>query len=133
MFYSIHQATLQGEWVDSVTRVNKLKLKNLDDYERLVNNKADWRAFSIVAQYLEGIGVLVKENYLDVRLVAQFISGFVLWFWDSFGKMILSVRKANNFPRWMIEAEYLAKRIEDYGKSNSELKIVPSTLITDSQ
>jgi hypothetical protein len=37
--------------------------------------------------------------------------------------MILKVRNEFGFPRFMIEAEYLAKMVNEYGLSHPELKI----------
>jgi hypothetical protein len=83
-----------------------------------------YKAWTMVASYLEGIGVLVWENLVDIRLVSELSSGFIQWYWERFGPGILRCREELNFPRYLIEAEYLAKRVRDFGIEHPELGIV---------
>jgi hypothetical protein len=71
----------------------------------------------------EGAGVLLREGLIDINTVSLLSSGIIIWWWDYFGEMVLKVRKEFGFPRFMIEAEYLAKRVNEYGLSHPELKI----------
>lgn len=83
-----------------------------------------YKAWTMVASYLEGIGVLVRENLVDIRLVSELSSGFIQWYWERFRPGILRCREELNFPRYLIEAEYLAKRVRDFGIEHPELGIV---------
>lgn len=82
--------------------------------------------FTSIALFFEGIGVLVRENLVDVRLVSLLISGAVTGWWENWGPYIVQARAERGFPRWCIEVEYLNDWIREYGREHPELQIVPS-------
>jgi hypothetical protein len=123
LFMGIHQTTLSKEWADAAALTLDIKLRNLDDYRELQKDKERWYSFSLMCQYLEGIGVLVREDLVNVRLVTEYVSGLIMFYWESFGPVILEVRKKNNFPRFMIETEYLYDRVREYAASHPELQV----------
>jgi hypothetical protein len=89
----------------------------------LAKNQELYDSFYYVGIYLEGMGVLVRENLVDIRLVSELTSGYILQWWKQFGPGV-KCREAWKFPRYCIEIEYLAKRIAQYAKEHPELGIV---------
>lgn len=85
--------------------------------------------FYYIEVFYEGLGVLVRENLIDIKLVAEMHSGVILRWWAKFGPAVLKCREAWNLPRYYIETEYLAKRIVEYGKEHPELGISAGNLV----
>jgi hypothetical protein len=73
--------------------------------------------------YLKGIGVLVREDLVDVRLVSQLMSGQINWWWGKYGQGILQCRRDLSWPRYCIDIEYLYDRVNEYGVAHPELQI----------
>jgi hypothetical protein len=126
LFTNLHQFSMTREAIEARYKAFELNLKTAEDYQKLEQDKESQYALSMMSQFVEGIGVLVRENLVDIRLVAEFKSGLVLSYWERFGPMILDVRKKMNFPRFMVEAEYLARRVEEYGEAHPELGVLAS-------
>jgi hypothetical protein len=123
LFTGMYQAFYSKDFADADAIISKLELKNVEDWKRMMDDAEKYKAFSITGQYYEGIGVLVKENLVDIRLVADLMSGGVIWYWEHFGPGINDCRVAFNWPRIGLEAEYLYNRIIKYGREHPELKI----------
>ncbi len=73
----------------------------------------DWAYF---ANLFEGIGVLVKERLVNIRLVSLLISGYVIRYWEKFEEVIIDFREKKKWPRAAIELEYLYTQVIKYGK-----------------
>ena len=123
MFMSIYQTDLSNDFMEALHKVMEMEFKDSDDWKRIRRDRETYKAWSMVANYLEGLGVLVRENLVSVRLVSLLSSGLIQWYWDLFGPGILRCREELNFPRYMIEAEYLAMRVRDYGRDHPKLGI----------
>jgi len=57
--------------------------------------------------FYEGLGVLVRENLLDIRLVALFFTSTTKQFWEKLRDSVYEWRKVSNTPRMLSETEYL--------------------------
>ena len=75
-----------------------------------------------LATFYEGLGVLVKEGYIDIRLVALLMTGRIRVFWEKFEPIIDELREFHNYPRWMSETEYLYNELMKYLDEHPELK-----------
>ena len=69
------------------------------------------------------MGVLVKEGFVDIRLVALMISGMIMSIWNKFGPIILETREKQGWPRYVVEVEYLYNRLVEYARDHPELGI----------
>ena len=123
MFMSIYQTDYSNDFLEALHKVMQMEIKDADDWAKARKDQETYKAWTMVASYLEGIGVLVRENLVDVRLVSEMSSGFIMWFWDRFGPGALRCREELNFPRYLVEVEYLAKRVRDYSREHPELGI----------
>ena len=74
-----------------------------------------------IVGFYEGVGVLVREGLLDIRLVALLMTGTTLGFWRKIELYVLDVRVSLG-PRVWIETEYLAKRLLDYMEKHPEIE-----------
>jgi hypothetical protein len=123
LYMQLYQTTLSRDYMDSQYNVSRMNMKTVDDYKRMMNDPNMYRDFFTEGMWHEGAGVLLREGLIDIHTVSLLKSGQIIWWWDYFGEVILKVRKEFGFPRFMIEAEYLAKRVNEYGFSHPELKI----------
>ena len=70
---------------------------------------------------MEGIGVLIKENLVNIRLVAMFFAGLTRQIWEKYKDIILEERKRRNYPRYASEWEYTYTELMKYMKEHPEL------------
>ncbi len=75
----------------------------------------------MIALAYEGIGVLVKENLIDIKLVALYITGQTRQAWERLKPVIEIYRKERDYIRYMSEMEYVYERLMDYMAKNMEL------------
>jgi hypothetical protein len=74
-----------------------------------------------IAYFLEGMGVLVKEDLVSMRLVALTWAGTTRMFWDKISPIIEDWRKAISYPRLWSETEYLCTELIKYMEEHPEL------------
>jgi hypothetical protein len=123
LYMQLYQTSLSRDYMDSQFRAAQMSLKTVDDYKRMMNDPIMYKDFFSMGMWHEGAGVLLKEGLIDIHTVSLLSLGIIVWWWENFGEMVQKVRKEFGFPRFMIEAEYLAKRVSEYGLSHPELKI----------
>ncbi len=59
--------------------------------------------FNTWVTYYEGLGVLVKEGLIDIKLVAQTMAGSTRMFWEKIKPYAAELRARTNYPRYMSE------------------------------
>ena len=72
-------------------------------------------------QFLESLGVVVKAEFLDIKMVALMWAGLTRITWDKM-EPIMEDFRITNFPRLYSEAEYLCKELIKYMESHPELQ-----------
>ena len=110
-------------FIEAVLRINELDIRTYEEFVKVRVNEDDKKAIARVGMFYEGLGVLVKEGYVSIRLVALLITGMTRQWWESIYKSwIEEGREINDFPRWMSEAEYLYDELMKYVEEHPELK-----------
>ena len=79
------------------------------------------KALKIHLSWLEGIGVLVREGYLDIRVIAELMSASVKSSWDKRGPAMIEYRKVFNMPHEYVEFEYIYNALMKYYEEHPEL------------
>ncbi|MBN2335242.1 hypothetical protein JXL21_06745 [Candidatus Bathyarchaeota archaeon] len=130
LFMSIYQSIYTTEGLRSEYNMPKTTLKTYEELERLYQEEDAYKAWSWYGTFYEGIGVLVKEDLVDIGHVALLISGGVINFWEKYRELYLDTRSKMNWPRFGVETEYLYDRVIEYGEANPGLQIQsPKTTI----
>ncbi len=93
----------------------------LSKYGREANPEG-WDELSSWFRKLEELGVYVKEGSLDIRMIYLLQGGNITKTWELLKVLSKEYRIRNNRPRWFIEAEFLCKKIIEYGEKHPELK-----------
>jgi hypothetical protein len=71
--------------------------------------------------FYEGLGVLVREGLIDIRIVALLICGMTRSYWERHIPVLVDGRKAMGFKRWLSEGEYLYNELLSYLEKHPEL------------
>jgi len=93
---------LAREWEDYDGYVRK--------YGRLTNPEAQARSASI-GLFFEGLGVLLKQDLLDIDIVGELMSSPVRLYWEKMSPIIMGMRDRMNREGAMESAEYLYDEI----------------------
>jgi hypothetical protein len=129
LFMGIYQQMMTPQFGEAERILQDAQFKNYEEFRKLNMDKEFARAYNKISYWLEGIGVLVREDLVDIRLPVLLYSGMIGWYWEKYGPMALIFRKEMSWPRAMVEAEYLAGRVTEYSKQHPELGIaVPNSI-----
>ena len=130
LFMTLHIEDITQRASESLDVMMSLEYEDLDDFESkygLENNPEAHHLINFFTNYYEGIGVLIRHGYVDIRLVAELSSGAIRVGWEKYKAMAYEARSKYNWPRWSVEFEYLYDTMMDYARKHPELKIIPDT------
>ena len=123
MFMNIYQQIITKEFVDAWRKVYEdSNWSNYAEFQELWREKGFRDSFNIVGTYFEGIGVLVKEGPLPIRMVALLMCGMVLSYWEKVAPIIGEARRVMGFSRFLSESEYLYVELVKYIGGHPELQ-----------
>jgi len=96
------------------------------DYEKfkenILENPSRLNSLGVLVRFFEGLGVLVKEKLLDIRLIALTMAGDTRQFWEQYKSIVGDWRREWKHPRLMSETEYLYDELMRYMDAHPELK-----------
>jgi hypothetical protein len=75
-------------------------------------NPEVWIPIQTLAQYFEGISILVQKKLLDIDTVERLLSGRLIWYWDSTETFIKRVRERIHDPTMYKDLEILANEMK---------------------
>jgi len=132
MFMNIYNQTTTKDFTTAWNLYSSREWRNYKEYRDLIQGKEFVNAFTVLGMYYEGLGVLVREGYLDVRLIALLMCGMTRHFWEKLIPVKDEFRVEIGFGRWMSETEYLygelMKYLEGHPELQTEMKKWPTTL-----
>jgi hypothetical protein len=114
LFMNIYSQINSNDAIHNEFEMMNIELKTADDYHELYNDKTKYTAINWFMTYFEGMGVLVRQGLVDIDLVSQMLSGNIIWFWERYRDAFNDCRVKYNWPRWMIESEYLYDRVKEH-------------------
>ena len=101
----------------------------MNSFEDYLNIWSDRETAKILRQYLgwiEGIGVLVRENYLDIKVIAGLMAMNIKMDWEKMAPYVMRFRDEYHSPRNFIEWEYLYNALMRYAEENPDRRIQDS-------
>ncbi len=122
MFMGIYNQLNRSEFVEAWQLVFDVKWTTWEEYRAYSNVPENGKALWILGMFYEGLGVLVKEELVDIRLVAETITGMTRMWWEKYLPIIDEGRKSMNLPRLYSETEYLYNKLMNYIEEHPELK-----------
>ena len=114
LFMDMYSHLRSKEFVKDSRELTSWKWENFDDFRSKYGARANKEANSLfvsTSNYFDGIGVLVKRNEIDPKLVEDLMSAWIIWFWEKFGDVIKEYRKVR-YPQYLEFVEYLYDRIK---------------------
>ena len=122
LFMSIYNNLLSAEGTES--NFTKLPpMTTIEDWYEMQKNDEQVKAWNFWTVTLEGLGVLLRKDLVDIEMVARMLSGTIIYLWERYRDMLYRFREEYNWPRAQIEMEYLYNRIVEYAKKHPELNI----------
>lgn len=110
----------QPSMIDARQILDNFMFESVEDaIKQVEQNPEVLKSFRVFMNWLEGIGVLVKENYLAVDTIAALMSVSVKRYWEKYEPIILHYR--SNSPRNYSELEYLYNNLMRYYEDHPEL------------
>ncbi len=98
---------------ENLLLIGKAMQMNWRDYDDVmkkydnVEHMEDRIPYASWSMYYQEIGVLLKEGYIDIKLVAQFLPDAFRGYWEKFKPIILEHRVRNSYPQYFAGMEYL--------------------------
>jgi hypothetical protein len=125
LYMQIYDKFSSPAFVDAFCRFQETReqVQTIDDYYEWASDPENLKTMVIMATFFEGIGVLVKENLIEMRVVAQLTTEPIVLFWGMFGSIIDEIRVRDGSPRMMCETEYLVDELMKYAKEHPEIII----------
>jgi hypothetical protein len=110
-------------YLEAQRRCFELEINSYEDYLKIQENEDDRKALARVGMFYEGLGVLVKEGYVSIRLVALLMTGTTRMLWERlYRSWVEEGREKMNYRRFRSEAEYLYNELMKYVEEHPELK-----------
>jgi len=123
MFMQIYnQSHNDPSFIEAWQIISGAQWDSIEDWEHWGSNPANLLAGGRVGMFYEGLGVLVKENIIPIRLIALLMTGMTVRFWERYIPIIDEVRERRNYPRLLSEAEYLYYELMKYLEEHPELR-----------
>jgi hypothetical protein len=120
---------MYGMWRDLTSGVEifptiSIKTSGIEEHQEKIESDANYNdVFHSLSSWYEGLGVLVKANYLDIRLVALMWTGVTRMYWENLLEpVIYELRELTSLPRLWSEAEYVCREVMRYIEEHPELK-----------
>ena len=132
LFMSVYQTINTERGIDSDFKSSEIEYKTHEDWEKIASDPELFKAWAYQSNFFESLGVLVSDGLIDIEMLARLHSGSILYYWEKYKDGIMASRKAMNWPRWMIEAEYLYDRTVEFSRNHPEMMIrLPDQYVTD--
>jgi hypothetical protein len=102
------------EIVEAINRIGNAKFENLADY----NKKYGFTDVTQIAELFEGIGVLLEQNLIDIKMVDRLFGPTLNLLWVRMKPVLYAMREGLKEPFFFSHYEYLIKRLNSYRESS---------------
>lgn len=102
------------EIVEAINRVGNAKFENIADY----NKKYGFTDVILIAELFEGIGVLLEQNLIDMKMVDKLFGPSLNLLWVRMEPVLYAMREGLKEPFFFSHFEYLINRLNSYRASN---------------
>jgi hypothetical protein len=103
------------EVVEAMNRVGNAKFENIADYSK----KYGFTDVTQIAELFEGIGVLLEQNLIDIKMVDGLFGPTMNLLWVRMKPVLYAMREGLNEPFFFSHYEYLINRLNSYRESNN--------------
>lgn len=121
LFMQLYARFHDEEFLKKNIDIMNLEWEDFEDYWKKYGMSVNPEATSMihsVGNYFEGIGVLVKEKMIDIKLVDDLMTGLVMRYWEKMEPIIKQQRIVFNWPEAYEWTEYLYNKIKSLQKNS---------------
>jgi hypothetical protein len=112
LYNRLSDKNFNQDWMDAVS----LTINSQEEYMHLFYDTEKrteiGSAVNALFAYFEGIGVLIKRGLVDISLVDDLMSSYILMTWNKYGPFIKEQQESANRPELWEHFEYLANEIK---------------------
>jgi hypothetical protein len=113
LFMQIFSKFSEENFIRNFFEIQDWQWEDTDDYiEKYEEPNEPHTKWATLANYYEGVGVLVKRGLIDVSLVDDLMSGSTMRFWEKFEDFIMETRIRYNWPQRGEYIEYLYNQVK---------------------
>ncbi|MBM3292631.1 hypothetical protein FJY84_08125 [Candidatus Bathyarchaeota archaeon] len=132
LFMNIYDKTSKREFTESWRKFMAYKFSNYNEFRELYQNNHEFQNSQWeLSNVYEGLGVLVKEGLLPIRMVALLMTGMFRGYWEKFIPIYDDAVKDMGFSRWLSETKFLYEELMRYLAEHPELDSRIKRLIRD--
>jgi len=122
LFMQLFNKITSLEGIEQVRIIRSAKWPTHEEWLEIYLKDDKYRnAFSWFITTMEGFGVFLREELVDIRLIALFIAGPSREMWEAHKEIVYKERVRRNMPRYGSEWEYSINELMKYLEENPEL------------
>jgi len=122
IFISVNDKIQSKEFQSAYYKVVRTPWATWEEYNRLYRDDQEFRdAEQLVQGIFEGLGVLVREGLLSIRMVALLLCGMTRLYWEKHLPVLDEGRRVTGSRRLYSENEYLYGELMSYLREHPEL------------
>jgi hypothetical protein len=122
MFMDVYKQVTSNEFLTAWGKVAMSPWKTYEEWNDLYKKDSAFRDAENLTQFFyEGLGTLVREELLPIRMVALLMCGMTRYHWERHVSMVEEGRRAIGHRRWFSEEEYLYDELIKYLGVHPEL------------
>jgi hypothetical protein len=115
-----------SELTDAIAKLWSIEFKNYDDfverYGPMPSEKPEHKALTLVLNYFEGIGMLLKRNLMDTDFAWDLFGSSYFLAWEKVKPWVEGARKQWNVSDTYTFFEYLANEMKKYEQKLQQSK-----------
>jgi hypothetical protein len=117
LYDRISDKDFNQDWMEAVSLTINSREEFLHLFRDTEKRDEIGSAVNALFAYFEGIGVLVKRGLVDIHLVDDLMSSYILMTWNKYGPFIKEQQERENRPELWEYFEYLADEIQKVYKT----------------
>jgi hypothetical protein len=102
------------EILEAINRIGNAKFENLADYSK----KYGFTDVTQIAELFEGIGVLLEQNLIDIKMVDSLFGSTLNLLWVRMKPVLYAMREGLKEPFFFSHYEYLIERLNSFRESH---------------
>jgi hypothetical protein len=115
MFLSTYSISSTKDFMHAWQKITRASWSTWEDLRMLLRGDPEFdEASNLILSYFEGVGVLVREGFLPIRMVALMMCGMTRYYYEKYQLIIKEGRVAMGFKRWFSETVYLYEELLSY-------------------
>ena len=111
---NIYNRFSEREIIEAISKVGSAKYENLEDYR----NKYGFTEVMEISTLFEGLGVLLQQKLIDIKMLDQFFGPTISFLWDKLKPIIYGMRTSLNEPFYFSHFELIINELKSFRKKS---------------